>query len=208
MVAEEVGRLAEVEGKGVVRRGGQREFRDGVEMVGDEEFTRLEAGQLVGELGGGIDFGEAEFAGAEVEPSEAGRFFVRAKSGKVVVAVFFQSEVIESACAEDAGDFATDEFAGSDLSDLVADGDAFAGLDQFCHVGSGTVVGDPAHGNVAALGQGDVEEGGRFAGVVEKHFVKVSEAEEEEGVGGELAADVLVLAHHGGELRNGHRWLL
>ena len=63
-------------------------------------------------------------------------------------------------------------------------------------------------GGVAAFGQGDIEEGCRFAGVVEKHFVEVAEAEEEEGVGGELAADVLVLAHHGSELGGGHRLFL
>ena len=124
--------------------------------------------------------------------------------GEVVVAVFLESEVIEGAGAEDAGDFAADELAGDDFADLVADGDAFAGFDEFGHVGTGAVVGDAAHGDVAAFGEGDVEEGGRFAGVVEEHFVKVAEAEEEESVGGELAADVLVLAHHGGELRGGH----
>ena len=168
----------------------------------------MEAGELVGELGGGFDFGETEFAGAEVEPGEAGGFFVRADGGEVVVAVFLEAEVVERAGAEDAGDFAVDEFAGSDLADLVADGDAFPGFDEFGDVSAGTVVGDAAHGSVAAFGQGDVEQGGRFAGVVEKHLVEVAEAEEEEGVGGEFAADVLVLAHHGGELRGGHRRFL
>ena len=180
----------------------------GVEMVGDEEFAWLEAGQLVGELRRGFNFGEAEFAGAEIEPSEAGGFFVRADGGKVVVAVFLEAEVVEGAGAEDAGDFAADEFARGDLADLVANGHAFAGFDQFGHVGAGAVVGDAAHGSVAALGQGDVEEGGGFAGVVKKHLVEVAKAEEEEGVGGEFAADVLVLAHHGGKLRDGHRGFL
>ena len=118
--------------------------------------------------------------------------------------VFFEPEVIEGAGAEDAGDFASDEFARGDVADLVADGDAFAGFDEFGHVGTRAVVGHAAHGDVVAFGQGDIEDGRGFAGVVEKHFVEVAEAEEEQSVGGKLAADVLVLAHHGGELRGGH----
>ena len=208
MLEEQVGGLVELEGEGVMRRRGKRECGDGVEMVGDEEFARLEPGDLVGKLRGGFNFGQTEFAGAEVEPGEAGGFFVGADGGEIIVAVLLQSKIVKGAGAKDTGDFAADEFAGGDVADLVADGDAFAGFDQFGHVSAGAVAGDAAHGGSATFGQGDIEKDGRLAGIVEKHFVKVSEAEEEEGVGREAAADVLVLAHHGGELRNGHRWFL
>lgn len=205
MVAEEVGGLGEIESEGIVRSQGNGEVGGcGVVAVWHKEFAGLEAGELVGELGGRGDFREAEFAGAEVKPGEAAGFFSGADGGEVVVAVFLESEIIERAGAEDAGDFAADELAGGDFADLVANGDAFAGFDEFGHVGAGAVVGDAAHGDVAAFGEGDVEEGRGLAGVVEEHFVEVAEAEEEEGVGGKLAADVLVLAHHGGELRGGH----
>ena len=204
MVAQEVGGLGKVEGEGIVRGRWHGEIRGGIVTVGHEELARLQTGELVIELRGRFDFGEAELAGAEVEPGEPVGFFARTDSGEVVVAVFFEPEVIEGAGAEDAGDFAADEFAWGDLADLVADGDALAGFDEFGHVSAGAVVGDAAHGDVAAFGQGDVEEGRGFAGVVEKHFVEVAETEKKEGVGGKLAADVLILAHHGGELRGGH----
>jgi hypothetical protein len=205
MVAEEVGGLGEIESESVVRCRGDREVEGrGIFAVGHEDFAGGKAGELVGKLRGGGDFRETEFAGAEVEPGEAVGLFSGEDGGEVVVAVFLESEIVEGAGAEDAGDFAADEFARGDVADLVADGDAFTGFNEFRDVGAGAVVGDAAHGDVAAFGQGDIEEGRRFAGVVEKHFVKVAKAEEEKGVGGKLAADVLVLADHGGELRGGH----
>ena len=204
VVAQEISGLGEIESEGVVRGRWHGEVCGRIVTVGHEKFARLQAGELIGELRGRVDFGEAELAGAEIEPGKSVGFFARADGGEVIVAVFFESEIIEGAGAEDAGDLASDEFARGDVADLVADGDAFTGFNEFRDVGAGAVVGDAAHGDVAAFGQGDIEEGRRFAGVVEKHFVKVAEAEEEEGVGGKLAADVLVLAHHGSELRGGH----
>ena len=164
----------------------------------------MQARELVGEGGGRGYFGETKFAGAEIKPGEAVGFFPGENRGEVIVAVFLESEIVQCPGAEDASDFASHQFAWGDFADLVANGDAFAGFDEFGHVGARAVVGNAAHGNIVALGQGDIDKSGRFAGVVEKHFVEVSESEEEEGVGGKLAPDVLVLAHHGSELRGGH----
>ena len=200
MLEKHVGGLVEFEGEGVVRRRGERECGDRGQMVRNEEFTRLEPGKLVGQVLGRCDFGQTEFTGTQVEPGEAGRFFVGADGDQIVVAVFLESEIVKSAGTEDAGDFAADEFARGDLADLVANGDTFAGFDQFGHISARAVAGDTAHGRPPALGQSDIEKDGRLAGIVEKQFVKVSEAEEEKRVGRETAADVLILAHHGGEL--------
>ena len=40
-------------------------------------------------------------------------------------------------------------------------------------------------------------------GVLEKHFVKVAQAEEQEGILGQFAFDAAILRHHGSELRFG-----
>jgi len=55
-----------------------------------------------------------------------------------------------------------------------------------------------------AFGQGDVEEGRRFTRIVEKHLVKIPEAEEQQRVGRQSAPYLLILAHHGGEFVGGH----
>ena len=204
MVAEKISCLGVVEREGVVRGRRNRELRRGILAIGDENFAWLQAGELIAQRGGLRDFGQLEFAGAEVEPGESVGFFPGQDGSEVVVAVFLESEIVKGAGAENARDLAADEFAGCDFADLVANGDAFAGLDEFGHVGAGAVVGDAAHGDVVAFGQCDVEDGGRFARVVEKHFVKIAEPEKQESVRGKLAPDLLVLAHHGGELRGGH----
>ncbi len=82
---------------------------------------------------------------------------------------------------------------------MLGDGDAFAGLDDFGDVALGCVVGDAAHGDAVAFGEGDVEDFCGGLGVLEEHLVEVAEAVEEQDVIGQGAAHCLVLRHHRGE---------
>jgi len=196
VVAEQIGRLHGIEGEGIVRRGGEGEllFR----IVGNEDFAGTQSRKLVAE---GIrrDLGQMEFARAQIKPSESGGF-ARTDRSEVIVAAFLEAEIVERAGAENVRNFAAHQLSRGDFADLIANGDALARFDQFCHVGPRAMVGDAAHRDVVALGQCDIDDRGRLAGVVEKHFVKVAEAEKQQGVGRQAAPYFLILAHHGGEL--------
>ena len=61
-------------------------------------------------------------------------------------------------------------------------------------------MGDAAHGDASPLGQGDIQQSGGLRRILEKHFVEVSQTEEEQDVVGQRAAHGLILRHHRGEL--------
>ena len=114
---------------------------------------------------------------------------MRDRGEEIIFAGVKDGDVSGGAGSDDAGDFAADEFfAGAGLLHLFADGDFEAGADEAGDVAVGGVVGDAAHGNGLAFfavagGEGDLEFAGGDDGVFVEEFVKVAEAEEEEGVG-------------------------
>ena len=61
---------------------------------------------------------------------------------------------------------------------MFGDGDAFAFADEALDVAVGGVVGDAAHGDSVAFGEGEVEDGGGGDGVLEEHLVEIAEAVE------------------------------
>jgi hypothetical protein len=105
--------------------------------------------------------------------------------------------------AEDLRDLPFDQMAGAGVFHLIANRDFATGFEETRDVITGGVVGNAAHRNEAAPGEGDVEQLGADLSVFEKHFVKVAQAEEQERVGGQFAFDSAILRHHGRELRVG-----
>ena len=83
---------------------------------------------------------------------------------------------------EDLRDFAFDELAGARFLDLIAHSDFAARAEDARDVAVERVVRDAAHRDRAALGERDVQELCASDGVVEKHFVEVAEAEEQQRV--------------------------
>lgn len=165
---------------------------------GEDGFGGADAFEFAVEGGGIGEFGDAEGGGGEIDEGEAEAGADAGDGGEVVMT--FRGEeafVGVGAGAEDLGDGALDEFARAGFLDLVADGDLASGLEEAGDVGLGGMIGQAAHGDALALGEGEVEEGGAGFGIFEEEFVEVAEAEEEEGVAGHFAADAKVLGHHG-----------
>ena len=208
VLAEGVVGLVEEEGVAVVGKGAAKVAELLELLVGDEEFGGGEPGEFVLELLAVGELGDGELAGGVVGAGEAPGLLVLEDGGEVVVAAVVEEvEVVDGAGGEDLGDLAIDQLAGDGYGGLLAEGDAFAGLDEFGDVALRGVVGDAAHGDGVAFGEGDVEDAGGDLGVLEEHFVEVAEAVEEEDVVGEGAAQLLILRHHGSEfsvLARGH----
>jgi len=165
-----------------------------------ENFRRRNARQFVVQRGGVVEFGEAEFAGAQVGEGEAEAPLALADGGEVILPALVEAEIIERAGAQDLRKLAPHEFAGLDLADLVADGHAFAGGDEFFDVALHRVVGHAAHRSRAAPGERDIQNAGGFLRVVAKHFVEIAQPEEQERVGRQLLPHGKILPHHGRRL--------
>ena len=131
------------------------------------------------------EFCEGEFASGVVGAGEAvAEFLSGAKlagsSEVVVLGVVEEGEVVDGGGGDDLGDFAFDELTGFGFGSLFGEGDAFARFDEFGDVAGGGVVGNAGHGDVVTLGEGDVEDRSGDFGVLEEHFVEVTQAVEEE----------------------------
>jgi hypothetical protein len=200
MLGEGVGGLVKEEGVAVVGLAAAEPAELRELFVGDEKFGGGEAGEFVFELLAIGELGDGEFAGGVVGAGETPRLFVLEDGGEVVVlAVVEEVEIVDGAGGKDLGDLAFDELAGDGDGGLLAEGDAFAGLNELGDVPLRGVMRDAAHGDGVAFGEGDVEDGGGDFGVLEEHFVEITKAVEEEDVVGEGAAQFLILRHHGGE---------
>jgi hypothetical protein len=108
-----------------------------------------------------------------------------------------QEALVEmGARAEDLGDLAFDQLARTRLLQLFANSDLAPRLEQAGDVTMSGVEGDAAHGDVAAFGQGDVEQRRASFGVLEKHLVEIAQPEEQKGFARQLAFDAAILRHH------------
>ena len=152
-----------------------------------EGFASADAGEFAGE-GVARGFAGSQIAGGDVGVGQTARVAIANRHRQVVVGFGLQPVLIDDrAGGDDASDLALDE-ATADLSDLLADGDAQAGLDEATDVGGGGVVGDAAHGHPVAFaelarGEDDLEDGGGAFGVFVEHLVEVAEAKEQDRVG-------------------------
>jgi len=93
-------------------------------------------------------------------------------------------------------------FGSGDVSNLLANGDRFAQLDQACQIALDRVERHARHDDglprrLAAFGDGDVEQAACLFGVLPEQLVKVAHPVEDERVG-KLRLDGQVLGHHGG----------
>jgi hypothetical protein len=149
------------------------------------------------------EFGGLEFARREIDESQAdwGAGGVRGYRGEeIIFAGVEDGDICGGAGGDDADDFAADDFfSGAWLLHLIADGDFESGADQASDVAFGGVVGDAAHGDGLAFfaiagGERDLQFAGGEDGVFVEEFVKVAQAEEQEGVG-ITGFDRLVLLH-------------
>ena len=175
-------------------------------MVWQQYFGGLQAGEFVGQLGRGDDFG-LEFAALQGGPGEADRLLglaVPSHGGDAVgFFVFQQGGIGERAGGNDAHHFARHgAFIGAHFAHLLANGHAAAELDQFGQVLLGRMVRHAGHFDglavdLAAGGERDIEQAGGFFGVGEEELVEVAHAVEQEFVG-VLGFDVEILLHHGG----------
>ena len=173
-----------------------------------EHLAGVEAGEFAGQ-GLGAGFAGGQVAGGDVGVGQAAGVAIANGHGQVVVGFGLEPVLVEDgAGGDDAGDLAFDE-AAADFADLVADGDAQAGLDEAPDVGGGRVVGDAAHGHAVAFaelagGEDDLQDGGGAFGVFVEHLVEVAEAEEQDRVG-LLLFYVKILTPQGGRFRLGRR---
>ncbi len=120
-----------------------------------------------------------------------------ADGGEVVGLAVVEAEIVEGAGADDLAEFAADQLARLDFSNLVADGDAPAGLDQLLYVTPRGVVGHAAHGHLAAFGEGDIHDRrDGHLGIFAEDFVKIAEAEKQDGLRRQITPDGVILLHH------------
>src|SRR5262249_24571506 len=108
---------------------------------------------------------------------------------------------------KDLGDLAFNELARTRILDLIADGHLASCAEQSSDVGVGCVKGNAAHGNYAAFGEGDVEQLSAGLGILEEHFVKICQTEEEQRVFWQLAFHAAILRHHRSELSVGGHYV-
>ena len=143
-------------------------------MIGDQQFRGGEAGELVEELGGVRKLGDDELAGGVIDGGKAVAVFDFREGGEVVRALIVEeSEVVDGASGEDAGDLALDEFPGNGLGGLLGDGDSFTSLEEAGDVVLCGVIGDTAHGCATAFREGYVEDGRGGFRVLEEHLVEI-----------------------------------
>ena len=188
-------------GKGVQRVLGRlrmgRRLPAGQLALGHEELRRVERGengQQVFDLGIARDL---ELAGGQIEPGRLQAAGVERHGGEVMVVLGF--ELIggeDGAGREDTSELALDQLARASRFLLVANRDLFAGGEQPADIILHGVEGEAGHGLTLALRQGEPEQAGGHRGVIEEQFVKISQAEEQQGVGGQPALHLEVLLHH------------
>ncbi len=179
------------------------------QAFGNQQLGGVEALKLGEHLTLALDLQHVEAAAGELQPGQPPALAERSHGDQQVVAAGIEQRlVVERARGDDAHHAALyRSLAGGRVADLLADRHRLAGSHQAGQVPLGAVVGHPGHGNrlargLAALGQGDVEQGGGTPGIVEEQLVEVTHAIEEQHVG-VLALDLQVLAHHGSMLGTG-----
>ena len=120
---------------------------------------------------------------------------------QVVLSLREQRLVGYCARGDDANDLALHRpLAGGGIPHLLADGGGFTELHQLGQIALDGVIGDARHGNgaargLAALGQGDVEQLGRLAGIVIEQLVEVAHPVEQQDLR-VLGLEAKILLHH------------
>ena len=135
-----------------------------------------------------VEMGDADLAGGDVQKSQPGGAFVQKKRNQVIVLL-----VLDQAGLDDrAGRDQTDDLAREDaflglFADLFANGDVITLFDQAGNVIVRGMVGNARHGDLlpfgdVAAGQDDIQFTRSDLGVFVESLVKVSQAEEQNGI--------------------------
>ena len=169
-----------------------------------EQLRRIGALQLRQQGLFFLELVDEEAAGAYVHGAVAEAAAIVIDGGdQVVLSLAEQRLVGDCARGDDANDLALHRpLAGGGIPHLFADGGRFAELHQLGQIALDGVIGDARHGNgaargLAALGQGDVEQLGRLAGIVIEQLVEVAHPVEQQDLR-VLGLEAKVLLHHGG----------
>ncbi len=173
---------------------GRRPRRVGVQHLG-----RGEAAQLVGEFFTRNVRG-VELAGGQVHPGGAGRPLAVAgrQRDEIIGPLRVEQRIFgEGARRDDAGDLALDQPLGQrGVLDLVADGDAMAGVQQPGEINFEVLRAEARHRDrLLAAGQRQAEDARADDGVVVEEFVEAAVLEEEQHPRMALLR-LLVLLHH------------
>ncbi len=206
VLAQRQMRVVVEKGEAVARDERARELAESRGLfLGHEQLGRLHARDLVGQLLFIRELREAEIARGEIDECKAvAGFCARADRREEVVPLRIQHlDVRDGARRNDVRDFALHDLPFLRLADLIANRHALPGLDQPANVIVRRVVRDAAHRHEISLRQRDVEKARRLLRVLEKHFVKIAEPEQQQRIRRQRAPDALVLLHHRGQ-RVGH----
>ena len=199
----------------------RRKLGVGIKRVGDDDFARLDAGDL-GRKTGTVAFRHAKLARGDVDPGEREAVFRRRGAGarereQVVVAPGIEQRILgqraggdqpHHVAADDAFVAALSRLGG--IFKLLADGDTMAERDQPVQVFVGALDRNAAHRNVAAqmlaaLGEHDAKRARGDFGVLEEQFVEITHPVEQETIRiGRLDLDILL--HHRGDRLSRRVW--
>ena len=207
---EEPGGLGRVEGPGFDRAQRDRRGFPGREDAGEDIFgalriedlpgRRLE--QLVGGRSGvvGPSLERPDLAGDEVEPGQPPPFPGQEDGRDIgVLPGLAVLHLDRGSGGQDLDDLALDHaLRRPRVLHLLADGDLESAAQELRQVRVDGVVGDAAHRDFLARGQGDLEHGGGRLGVLVEHLVEVAQPEEQQR-SGVLLLDAEILLHHRGQ---------
>ena len=182
-----------------LRAGGVAEQRNEVLLLlMEKKFRRLHAFQFIRQLTRVGEFSHLEFSGGvidECEPQPPALTIYRRKVvGPVAVE---QVQVINRACAEDLSNLTRHQFARHGLGRLLGDGDTLATLDQLGDIALRGMIGNAAHRDAAALGQGHIENRRGRLRILEEHLIKIAQPVKQQHIRRQLATNREVLLHHG-----------
>ena len=180
------------------------------EIAADNDLARADGGKLADQLfhfGLAVDDRRFQRPGRDVGKAEADRrilcgFIPIQRGDKIVLAAFEHIGVHNRPRRNAADDAAADNALGlGRVFELFTDGNLIAHRDQTVNIGLGAVIRHAAHRralvHAAVLARkGDVQKLRRVDGVVEKHFVKIAHAVEQERVA-VLLLNFQILAHGG-----------
>ena len=147
-----------------------------------------------------VQFTGFELGCTDVQPRKPDLALAVHKEGteEVADARFQKIGVQDRAGRDDPGDGAFDNaFRQFRVFHLLRDGDFHARIQQFGQVRFNGMVRDPAHGITRPFGQCDFQNGGSTVGIIEKHLVKVTETEQQNGPGRSFRLRLQILLHHG-----------
>ena len=183
----------------------KRKFRPGLKplLFKEQQLRRSDPAQFVENVLPVFHFRDAEFARGKVQVGKTVRAVLSGDSRHVNIGFAVPLPFIDRRCGGDNPDHIPldDSLARLRILDLFAHGHLASVFNELGHIGSGCMVGYAAHGNLfSVVGppgcESNAQDTGCHPGVLEKHFVEITHAIEQDRVG-IIAFDTHVLSEHG-----------